>query len=252
MIPEPVTPTAEDFGRRAQSLYDLEVTLVRFLENLFTPYRLDNPTLNLAQATAPTHPIVVDPDNVVSYDPQKRAQTLYLKVPPRVERGRVPRTVTGEIEVDKLPDCPAIIVQAVSARTEIEMSHTHRVVTVRILVSAYDENPKSGGYQDVLNMLEAMDTALTSFGQQGLDQAYPIVLPLDWKLVEADTFPHYIGEMTTTWELPAGRPMPDPETFGIVPGEQLDFKIHHEGSTRGEELHPVSAVGPPDLNPQPS
>lgn len=226
MIPEPVTPPAEDFGRRAQSVYDLEETLARFLRKLFTDtYLLDNPTLNLAQATAPTHPIVVDPDTVVSYDPEERAQTLMLKVPPRIVRGRVPRTVTGEIAVDQLPDCPAIIVQAVSAKIELKDSHNQMLVTLRICVSAYDEHPNSGGYQDVLNMIEQMSAALTSFGQAGLDQAYPIVMPIEWKLVEPDCFPHFIGEMTTMWQLPAGRPLPDSETFGIVPAEHLDIRM---------------------------
>jgi hypothetical protein len=230
--PEPVTPPETDLGRRAQSLYDLEVTLVKFLTRLFIDaYRLDNPTLNLAQATAPApaHPIVVNPDDVVSYDPTQRAQTLMLKVPPRIVRGRVPRTVTGEIAVDKLPDCPAILVQAVSAKVQ----NDETLVTVRILVNAYDENPDSGGYQDVQNMVEAIAIALTSFGQQAIDQAYPIVMPFTWQLVEADTFPHYIAEMTTEWELPSGRPLPDAEIFGIIPAEHLDIRIENR---RADEI----------------
>jgi hypothetical protein len=73
-------------------------------------------------------------------------------------------------------------------------------------------------------MVEAISIALTSFGQQAIDQAYPIVMPFTWALVEADTFPHFIAEMTTEWELPSGRPLPDSETFGIVPAEQIEFK----------------------------
>jgi hypothetical protein len=201
-------------------MFDLEATLVGFIERLVTPYRLDNPTLNLAQATAPTHPIVADPDEVVPYDPTGRAQTLALKVPPRVERGRVPRTVTGEILVDKLPDCPAVIVQAVSAKIDTDVTHA----TVRILVNAYDESPDSAGYQDVQNLSEAIWLALTSFGQQAIDKAYPIVMPIEWKLIEADTFPHFIAEMTTTWELPSARPLPDPDIFGIVPVEHFAIR----------------------------
>lgn len=229
MTPEPVTPAAEDFGRRAQSVYDLEATLVKFLKRMFMSYRLDNPTLNLAQATAPTHPIPIDPDNVVSYDPTLRAQTLMLKVPPRVERGRVPRTVTGEIAVDRLPDCPAIIVQAVAAKVELNDSYTKTCATVKVLFSAYDENPDGSGYQDALNMAEAAAIAFTSFGQQAIDQAYPIELPLEWNLVEADCFPHFIVEMITKWSLPAGRPMPDSETFGIVPTEHIEGRVHEQG-----------------------
>jgi hypothetical protein len=225
MFPEPVTPPERDFGRRIQCVNDLELTLVKFLQNLFEDtYRLDNPTLNLAQQPG-AFPKMYDPDGApVSYDPTARAQTLYLKVPPRIVRGRVPRTVTGEIAVDKLPDCPAIIVQCVSAKVE----QAETFATVRVLASAYDENPDGGGYQDVQNMIEAMAIAFTSFGQQAIDQSYPIVLPIEWKLIEADTFPHFIGEMTTQWELPSGRPLPDDETFGIVPAEHIEVRISAE------------------------
>jgi hypothetical protein len=222
--PEPVTPAARDTGRRAQSVYDLEVTLVTFIERMFTPsYRLDNPTLNLAQSPEPppTPHVVRDPDEPpVNYDYTQRAQTLALKVPPRVERGRVPRTVTGEIAVDKLPDHPSITVQAISAHVMLEDSHTTKHVTVRVFVNNYDENPDSQGYQDTQNILEALEIAFTSFGQAGIDQAYPIGLPIDWKLVEADTFPHYIGELTADFVLPAGRPMPDFES-GMIPYEHI-------------------------------
>lgn len=207
MLPEPVTPIASDFGRRAQSVFDLEKTLVGFLLNLFASARLDNPTLNLAQ-----------PD-VVPFDTTARAQTLVLKVAPRIERGFIPRTVTGEIEIDKLPDYPSITVQAVSAN----VASNETIVLARILFNAYDENPNGSGYQDVLNMMEAAALALTSFGQAGLDKAYPIVMPIEWKLVEAGTFPHFIGEMTTHWQLPSGRTMPDIED-GIIPGEHIEFR----------------------------
>jgi hypothetical protein len=241
MIPEPVTPSALDFGRRAQSVYDLEKTLVKFIAKLLDTYRLDNPTLNLAQATRPDQePLPLpDTDEQVTFDPEQRAQTLMLKVPPRVVRGRVPRTVTGEIAVDQLPDCPSVIVQAVSSKIELHDSHTQAVTTVRILVSAYDENPNSGGYQDVANMCEAIAIALTSFGQQAIDQAYPIVLPLEWKLIEPDCFPHFVGEITTTWQLPAGRPMPDSETFGIVPAEHLDTRVSYDTAQQPALFEPA-------------
>jgi hypothetical protein len=223
--PEPITPESHDFHVRPKSLYDLEVTLVKFLQRIFGVYRFDNPTLNLAQSAEPTPtPQIYDPDQPpVSFDYEARAQTLALKVPPRIERGRIPRTVTGEIQVDKLPDCPSITVQVISARVEIQST----IVTLKIFVNAYDENPDSHGYQDVLNMIEAIALALTSFGQQGLDQAYVIELPINWNLIEADTFPHFIGEMVTTWEFPSGRPMPDLSEH-IVPGEQIEIKMHME------------------------
>ena len=207
--PEPVTPPEQDkFKRRVQCIYDLEKTLVTFLYNLFVVMRLDNPTLNLAQPS------------LVPFDPTLRAQALDLKLAPRIERGCIPRTVTGEVDNTKLADTPAIIVQAVSGQARSDVT----IITVRILFVAYDEAPNAGGYQDVLNMIESAAIAFTSFGQQSIDKAYPILMPIDWKLVEADTFPHSIGEMTTQWQLPSGRPLPDAETFGIIPAEKIELR----------------------------
>jgi hypothetical protein len=203
--PIPVNPDSI----RLHTAFDLEATLVTFLTRIFAGQRLDNPTLNLAQP------------GVVPFDYTERAQTLALKQPPRVERGRVPRTVTGEIAVDKLPDCPNIIVQAIKAKIEI----AETFVTVKLCFSAYDENPDSQGYQDVLNMIETAAIALTSFGQAAIDKAYPIVMPIEWSMIEAECFPHFVGEMTTQWELPSARPWVDPELFGIVPGEHLETRV---------------------------
>jgi hypothetical protein len=233
MIPEPLT--SPDFGVRAHSVYDLEKTLVEFIKQLVEPYRFDNPTLNLAQQPG-AFPKSYDPDEPpVSFDPTARAQTLALKVAPRVERGRVPRTVTGEIAIDRLPDVPAILIQAVSATVSLADSHTQKDVTVRILVNAYDENPNSGGYQDCVNIVEALEIALTSFGWAALNGAYPLIFPIDWKLIEEDTFPHYIAEMTTHWQLPAGRPMPDIDSWTLAPGESHDYKL---------EFKPIEGIPP--------
>ena len=97
----------------------------------------------------------------------------------------------------------------------------------------YDENPDGGGYQDCLNMAEAIVIALTSFGQGAIDDAYPIVMPINWQLNENDTFPHFIAELTTQWELPSGRPMPD-LAESIIPSEQLGFDIRYVPLVEGE------------------
>ena len=218
-LPQPITNP--DFGVRALSAYDLEKTLVAFITQIFSDaYRLDNPKLNLAQ-----------PDTV-PFDPTGRAQTLEQKVPPQVVRGRVPRSVTGEIEVDKLPDVPAIIIQAVAGTVEKDQTN----VTVRILLNAYDENPNSGGYQDLTNMLEALSIALTSYGQGAIDHAYPIILPIEWKHIEAHTFPHFIAEMTTHWQLPSGRPMPD-LLEGIIPAEQIAIRTQFDNFPPNPEVY---------------
>jgi len=228
--PEPVTPPTADKGIRTQTAFDLETTIVGFLTNLFSTLRLDNPTLNLSQATSaqPDKPrTMLDPDQPpVSYDPALRQQTLALKVAPRVLRGRIPRTVTGEIDIERLSDVPNIIVQATKARIEIAST----LVTLRICFTSYDENPDSQGYQDVLNMIEAAAIALTQFGQAGIDKAYVIQMPIDWELYDverSDYFPHFVGEMTTQWELPSARPWVELDVFSVVPGEALDVRAEN-------------------------
>jgi len=217
----PLNISNPDFGVRAQSVYDLEKTLVAFLNQLFVDaYRLDNPSVNLVQ-----------PDTV-PFDPTARAQTLEGKVAPTVVRGRVPRTVTGELDLTKVPLVPHIIVQAVSAKVEQQET----VVTVKLLVAVYDENPNSQGYQDVQNIIEAIAIAFTSFGQAAINQAYPIVLPIEWQLREENCYPHFIGEMTTKWELPSARPLPDMETFGIVPAEHIEVRASADTTSNIAEL----------------
>lgn len=245
MIPHKIT--RPDFHVRTRTMYDLERTLVKFLSQVVEPYRFDNPTLNLSQATGPAHPIVRDPDSVpVSYDVTERAQTLALKVPPRVVCGCIPRSVTGDISLDRLANVPHVIVQAVSARAE----KTETFATVRIFVCMYDENPDGGGYQDCLNMAEAIVIALTSFGQGAIDDAYPLVMPINWHLNENDTFPHYIAEINTQWELPSGRPMPD-LSEGIVPGESISFDIKFATHPDYEPEKPRPYV-PPVVPPEPT
>lgn len=194
--PNRATGLDGDISIRAQSLYDLEKTLVRFVEFFIAEYRLDNPTLSLAQ-----------PDHV-SLDPEERAQSVFLKVPPRVVRGRIPRTVTGEIAVDRINDWPCVIVQGISGRIAFDESVVTHTVTVRILVGAYDENPDAQGYGDVQNVTETLANVLGSFGQAAIDRAYPIELPIDWKMVEVESFSHFLGEITTTWTLPGPAPLP--------------------------------------------
>jgi hypothetical protein len=210
-----------DFARRAQALNLLEKALVTFIENLFVDaYRLDNPGVNALQASEPAHPIQPPDTEQVPWDPTGRAQTLQGKVPPQVVRGAVARTVTGEIDLNQVPNVPAINVQAIKARVANDETH----VTVRIYVTAYDENPNQSGYQDVLNMIEAMVIALTSWGQMGIDGSYPIILPMEWQLLDNRTFPHFIGEMMTVWQLPSARPMPDPDQT-LIPSESLEFHV---------------------------
>lgn len=211
--------SAANAGMRCQTAFDLEVTLVKFLTKLFDHLRLDNPTVNLAQ-----------PDGV-SYDPTDREQTLVGKVAPQIVRGRIPRTVTGEIALDKIPDVPAVIIQSVSAKmTNTPAESACNRVTTKILFANYDENPDSQGYQDALNMVEAASIALMQFGPVGLDEAYVMDPPLEWHMMDAETtFPHYLAELTCDWLLQIPAPFAKDwsgQGFAIpVPGEHLEARL---------------------------
>jgi len=228
----PTTLTKPDFGYRTSSAFFLEKSLVKFIKQLFTDtYLLDNPKVNLHQPALqemhdqpPDTPYVSQPIYTppVSLDPTERAQDLTGKVPPQVVRGRMPRIVTGEIDAAQLPDFPSITLQAISGH--VDKLETH--VGVQIFFHAYDEAPASQGYQDLTNMIEVCAQALTSYGQKGIDDAYVIILPLEWRIPEAQYFPHFIGEMQTTWLLPSARPLPDADDdmFPWVPAEHIDLK----------------------------
>jgi hypothetical protein len=213
-----------DLGVRALSAFDLEKTLVAFLKQIFLDaWRLDNPGVNLLQES-PAHPIVPPPpEGTVPFDPEGRMLTLAGKVPPQIVRGYVPTDITGVIDPTKLPDVPAIIVNASQGKIQNDQT----IVTVRLFFSGYDENPDGSGYQDVLNMLEATAIALTSWGQRGIDDAYPIIMPIEWTRVHMQMAPHFFAEMTTTWQLPSARPLPDAgECF--TPAEHVTANITHE------------------------
>jgi len=140
---------------------------------------------------------------------------------------------------------PSIIVQAISAKVETLSTF----VDLKICVAAYDENPNGQGYQDVLNMIENMVPALTSYGQKGIDESYVIVLPMEWHLIEADMMSHFAGEIVTKWELPSARPLPDDEMFGIIPAEKIDLRATHSGDFSPLFTEDDSDVPPPDGPP---
>ena len=217
----PTALTKPDTNTRAITAFHLERALVEFIAQLFTDtYVLDNPAVNFLQQTG-RFPKTGDPDTPpVSFDPTARSQTLVGKQPPRVVRGRVPRTVTGEIDPSQLPDFPSIAVQAIKAKVHQQDTH----VTVRIYFHAYDENPASQGYQDLTNMVEVVAYALTSYGQAGIDKRFPIILPLEWEIPDGNIFPHYLGEMLTTWQLPSARPLPDLDN-NMIPMEHIDVRL---------------------------
>ena len=175
------------FPNRALSVFWLERTLIKYLQDLLSGLRLDNPEVNELQ-----------PDQV-PYDFKARSESLIGKVPPKVYRAQIPRTVTGVVDVARLPNVPAVILQAVSGTVATEPDSSN--ATVRILCNVYDENPEGTGGEDLLNLTEKIFLNLGSDGQDVIDRTAAIVMPITW-LISEETFPHWVSEITTNWELP--------------------------------------------------
>lgn len=187
----------------------LEKTLVKFLERLFRHQLLKTNRLALAQPIdrepfeetcpeAPRHVYSSVPYEEISVPPEIEPDdpALALMQPPKIVAGWIPRNVTGLISLDQVPDYPVIILQT----TGVEYQYDEAVATVRLLIGAYDEDPDYQGYKDCLNMAEAIAHAF--FAWRVIDDSYSLVPPAKWAMIEADTFPHFLAEMTTQWELP--------------------------------------------------
>jgi hypothetical protein len=173
---------------------DLEETLVKFVERLFRPDSFG--TNQLAMAQPREHPAFIEPSPEVEDNEPGRERALRLRRPPRVVAGWIPRTVTGVIDPEHIPDYPAIIIQVV----QVEYALDQALATARLLIGAYDPEPDFQGFKDCLYMCEAL--ALAFLGWRVIDDSYSLVAPVKWSMLDIDTFPHFFAELTTLWQLP--------------------------------------------------
>lgn len=166
----------------------LERTLRDYIERELEPYRLDNAQVNIVQ-----------PDEV-PFDPDERARSLVLKMPPVVVTGHPPKTVTGVYDTSALPQSPYVAVRAISGRSTFHDTGPFETCTVELVLSTYDQNPNRHGYQDLLNIVDVLQNAF--FRDRVIDEAYSLVAPITWSLLDAVPFPYWQAEVTTQWQLP--------------------------------------------------
>src|SRR6516164_7265676 len=74
------------------------------------------------------------------------------------------------------------------------------------MFNVYDESPEGHGLHDLLILTEMVGYELAASGQDAIARSFPIILPVNWKLIEAATFPHYLAEMTTNWSMQVAAP----------------------------------------------
>jgi len=166
----------------------LERTLRDYITRELEPYRLDNVQLNL------------EPPEEIPADPEERARLLTLKVPPTVVCGYPPKTVTGVYDTTKLPQAPWIAVRAHTGQSTFIDSRPFEQCTATLTLSVYDQDPARQGYQDLLNIINVLQNGF--FRDRVIDEAFSLVVPIDWSLSDIDTFPYWFADMTTRWQLP--------------------------------------------------
>ena len=84
-----------------------------------------------------------------------------------------------------------------------ERSVNQSLVNVTLLMGVYDEGVQCQGYRDVLNMQEAARVDLLE--HRVLAGKHLLKMPVKSRLLDADTWPVYFGEMDLVYQV--GRPM---------------------------------------------
>ncbi|AJK27735.1 hypothetical protein ABNB59_19670 [Paenibacillus larvae] len=92
-------------------------------------------------------------------------------------------------------DFPYLIIRALDGVEEEDNGK----VTIRMLVGvqAKEEN----GYVEILSLIEKTKQALLKTGIIG--GKFEIERPVKWKLFEEQPYPEWVGEILTTWTVPA-------------------------------------------------
>ena len=96
---------------------------------------------------------------------------------------------------------PSVIVKAIGRVDSEERGLEMCRLNMKILCCVYDESSVSTGYRDVLNMLAKIREDILT--DRFIDSRFRIEMPLKSKLIEADSWPVYFGEIDMKCE--AGR-----------------------------------------------
>lgn len=135
-------------------------------------------------------------------------ETADLKMQARVKRNsgekaeRPPGVYIGELPepegTEKL--APYVLMKFLTGKHERNPGEDENKCMVRIVCVAYSEDPQER-YIQVLNLLSRIEFRLLE--ETVIDSRFTLQSPLEMIVYEDDTEPYKIGEMVTTWELPA-------------------------------------------------
>ena len=174
---------------KARSIGDLsaagiEDTLVKFLKFIFEYSALDS-------------------ENVDGrLEGLARTQTLEGKVPPAIWAGYIPLTITGEIDPERIPKYPSVIVST----DYNEFSYQGGLAAVRLFAGTHDMDKEREGRRDCVNIMETIAAALFSAdtidGTVTLCRSDDATRPIRWTMIKGDTFPFFFAEMLAIFMVP--------------------------------------------------
>lgn len=112
-------------------------------------------------------------------------------------------------ESDYEANFPSIVVQHLELsdfeENRIEMS----VHKIRLLFGVFDDEPNCQGYRDILNMIDLVRNNFLVY--RILANKFRLNEPMISKILDADTWPVYFGEMSLSYE--SGRPSMPSKNF---------------------------------------
>jgi hypothetical protein len=140
--------------------------------------------------------------NTYEYRFRSNEQTDEM-VAPRVYTGFIPRDEVGSIIPGEITVYPAIIINA-RRGTQTEESE---IVTVEIMVGAFDDTLDQQGYRDITNLIQRLKDRFREIDI--IRERFPVRMPLKWEINRKlgaggldNSYPYFFGEMQINFELP--------------------------------------------------
>ena len=150
---------------------DLLDTLSARLEDLFDGYTLLNKAKVLQQVKV-----------FKQYLPQSSGMTI----------GHT-KGLGGYSDSDYESNFPCIIVKYIDHTDKEERRIDQSLTNIKLLYGIYDDASECQGYRDILNMIDMTRTALLQ--ERIIGSKFLLNMPLKTRLLEAESWPVYFGEM---------------------------------------------------------
>ena len=88
---------------------------------------------------------------------------------------------------------PCVIVRYLEHTDKEEKRFDQSMTSIKLIYGIYDESQNCQGYRDILNMIDL--TRLALLQERTLDNQFMMAMPIKTRLLDADTWPVYFGEM---------------------------------------------------------